>query len=252
MTYVINNLLSSQKERFDKEVINSVLQKISENVANEIKIHFVYAGYYYSHHDYENRLKSIILNGMKKRKIKSVMVTSIHSRRWELITKEKMESFCKGKEDLKESVNDDIESLFENIQLEKEPDETVETYFLPMLTDEELELVERKDKRFLRTFYSPNPDVDKSEMRLSESHRKYVKALSWRRTFGIENSSENSSKNSSENSSKNSSENSYENSYENWSEISSLYSYANSIENLYDNWSENVSLYSYISGKNTK
>ena len=176
---------------------------------------------------------------MKKRKIKSVMVTSIHLRRWELITKEKVKSFCKGKENEKDSVNDDLESLFEDIQVGKEPDEWIETYFLPKLTEEELELVERKDSRFLRTFYSPNPDVDEAEMKLSESESKYVKGLSWRRTFGIENSSENLS----------------ENSNKNWSDGSSLSSYASSIENLYHNWSENVSLkinYSYISGNNMK
>ena len=34
-----------------------------------------------------------------------------------------MESYCKGEEDEKDSVNDDLESLFENIRLGKEPDE---------------------------------------------------------------------------------------------------------------------------------
>ena len=76
---------------------------------------------------------------MKKHKIKSVMVTSIYFYRSELITKEKMESYCKGDEWLKESVNDDLESLFENIRLGKEPDEQVYTYFLPKLTEDELE-----------------------------------------------------------------------------------------------------------------
>ena len=233
----MNNLLSSQKERSDKKVINSALQEISY-VAKEIKIHLVYAGYYYSYNDYEDRLKSIISKAMKKRKIKSVMVTSIHSRRWELITKEKMESYAKGKENEKDSVNDDLESLFEDIQVGKEPDEWIETYHLPKLTEEELELVERKDTRFLRTFYSPNPDVDETEMKLSESESKYVKGLCWRRTFGIENSPKNSSKNSSKNWS------------DTWSDRSSLYSYANSIQNLYHNWSDNLSIYSYISGNN--
>ena len=230
----MNNLLSSQKERFDKKVINSALQEISDNVAKEIKIHLVYAGHYYCYNDYEDRLKSLISNGMKKRKIKSVMVTSFHSRRWELITKEKVMSFAKGKENEKKSINDDIETLFEVIQVGKEPNEWMKTYFLPKLTVEELELVERKDMRFLRTFYSPNPDVDEAEMKLSESESKYVKALSSRRTFCIENSPEKISKNS--------------NKY--WSDNSSLYSYASSIENVFHNWSDNLSLYSNNSGSN--
>ena len=233
-----NNSLSSQKERRDKEVINFTLHKISKNVAEDvaedadIKIHFVYAGYYYSYHDYEDKLKSFILDGMKKNKIKSIMVTSLHLRRWELITHEKMKSFCKGKEIVKDSVNDDLESLFQNIRLGKEPDERVETYFLPKLTQEELELVKRRDPSYLSTFYSPNPDVSDADMKLSESDSKYIKIWSHRRTFAIENSSENSS----------------ENSFKNWSEYSSSYSSRTSSENLYGNWSENTSLYSYISG----
>ncbi len=58
---------------------------------------------------------------MKKHAIKSVMMTSIYSLRWNLITKEEMESYCKGEKSEKDSVNDDLESLFENIRLGKKP-----------------------------------------------------------------------------------------------------------------------------------
>ena len=101
-----------------------------------------------------------------------------------------MESYCKGEKELKDSVNDDLESLFENIRLGKEPDEKVETYFLPKLTEEELELVEKRDPRYLQTFRSLNPDVDETEMMLSESDSKYVRGVSSRKTFVIENSSQ--------------------------------------------------------------
>ena len=90
MTWTIDN--SPKKEHFDENAINSALQKISENVAEELQIHFVYAGYYYRN---EDRLRSILLNGMKIHKIKSVMVTRIYLDRYDLITKEKMESYCK-------------------------------------------------------------------------------------------------------------------------------------------------------------
>ena len=93
--------------------------------------------------------------------------------RWQLITKEAMEKYTKGEEDEKDSVNDDLESFFENIRLGKEPDETVWTYFLPKLTKEELELVERRDTSYLQTFFveaaGKNADVDETEMMLSES-----------------------------------------------------------------------------------
>ena len=103
-----------------------------------------------------------------------------------------MESYCKGEEDEKDSVNDDLESLFENIRLGKEPDEYVETYFLPKLTEEELELVERRDTSYLQTFnrWKVDPDVNETEMMLSESDSKYVLCWSWRKTFVIEKSSE--------------------------------------------------------------
>ena len=136
---------------------------------------------------------------MKKHKIKSVMLTSIYLYRSYLITKEKMESYCKGEKYCKDSVNDDLESLFENIRLGKELDELVYTYFLPKLTKEELELVERRDTSYLQTFYEGlyggNPDVDETEMMLSESDSKYVRGRSWRKTFVIENSSKKSLKN---------------------------------------------------------
>ena len=185
----MKNGLFPKTEHFDKEVIHSTLQKISENETKELEIHFVYAGSYY--YVYEDKLRSYILNGMKKHKIKSVMVTRISLYRVNLLTKEKMESYCKGEEEEKDSVNDDLESLFENIRLGKEPNELVRTYFLPKLTEEELELVERRDTSYLQTFWEDDPDVDETEMMLSESDSKYVRGEFRRRTLVIKNSSKN-------------------------------------------------------------
>ena len=113
-------------------------------------------------------------------------MTKIYLRRWNLITKEEMESYCKGEKNEKDSVNDDLESLFENIRLGKEPNEDVGAYFLPKLTKEDLELIERRDTSYLRTFsWGNNADVDEAEMMLSESDSKYVRGLSWRHTFVI-------------------------------------------------------------------
>ena len=109
-----------------------------------------------------------------------------------------MESYCKGEEDEKDSVNDDLESLFENIRLGKEPDEWVEAYFLPKLTKEELELVERRDKSYFKTFFVSDPDVNETKMMFSESDSKYVYGISSRKTFVIENSHQTSSENLSE------------------------------------------------------
>ena len=127
---------------------------------------------------------------MEKHKIKKMMMTSINMWRSRLITKEKMEKFCKGKENVKISVNDDLETLLEKIQLGEEPYDYADFYFLPKLTEHELELVERKDKDFMKTFGDGmNADVDKAEMAASESDSKYVYGFGTRRTFTIKNQS---------------------------------------------------------------
>ena len=110
--------------------------------------------------------------------------------RHDLITKEKMENYCKGNDDFsKLSVNDDLESLFEDIRLGQEPVDEVSAYFLPKLTKKELELVEIKDASYLETFVWSNPDVSEAEMKLSESDSKFVRGWCSRTTFTIENPS---------------------------------------------------------------
>ena len=115
------------------------------------------------------------------------MVTIISLERWKLITKEAMEDYCKGEEAEKVSVNDDLESFFEDLRLGKEPPhQSVFTYFLPKLTEEEMELVERKDRSYFETFlYVEEADVKEAEMKLSESDLKFVQGFGCRRTFTI-------------------------------------------------------------------
>ena len=114
-----------------------------------MKTHFIYAGYHYS---YGDLLKSFILEEMKENKIKTVMMTSIYMRKFNVITKKATEKYYKGEEDRKKSVNEDLEYLFEDLRFGKEPDEWVHTYFLPKLTENELELVAKKDTNYLQTF----------------------------------------------------------------------------------------------------
>ena len=91
----------------------------------------------------------------------------------------------------KDSVNDDLESLFEDHRLGKEPDEEVLTYFLPKLTEEEMKSVNGKDATYFETFrWSWNPDVKEAEMILSESDSKFVEGWGRRRTFTIDYSPE--------------------------------------------------------------
>ena len=138
-----------------------------------------------------DQLTSFIRKRMKKYKIKKVMVTCIKIWRRHLITKERMERYCKGNALYeKVSANDDIESLFGNLRLGKAPDDNIGGYFLPKLTKEELKLVELKDHNFMQTFQDGmNADVNKAEMMLSESNSKFVRGHYRRFTFTIENES---------------------------------------------------------------
>ena len=117
------------------------------------------------------------------------MLTTSIMIRWNLITKEKMEDYCNGKLYPKDSVNNDLESLFEDIQNGKKPAHLVNTYFLPQLTQEELKMAERKDENFMETFLEDAEDFDvpEEEMKASESDSKYVHAWGYRTTITIEN-----------------------------------------------------------------
>ena len=125
----------------------------------------------------------MILEGMKKYKIKEAMLTLTYMRRMRLITKEKTDEYCNGKEVQKESVNEDLESLIADIRLGKEPDSMLETYVLPKLMERELELVEKQNHDFMDTFLMMmDADVNKAEMMLSESNSKFVISICRRKT----------------------------------------------------------------------
>ena len=174
-------------DQFDDQAIDFAFQEIVKSKTENMETHFVYTGKYYWIH--KARLRSSILKKMKKYKIKKVITTIINMSRKNLITQEKMRSFCNGKEFEKESVNDDLDSFYEDHRLGKKPDEFVRTYFLPRLATEELELIEAKDSDFMQTFdLKMKADVDKSEMKLSKSDSKFVYCYGWRQSFTIENS----------------------------------------------------------------
>ena len=174
-------------------MINSAFAKIVESKADDLEIHFIYAGEYYNIEN--DNFISFFSKGMKIYKIKSVMVTSINMWRLQLIKKERMENYCKGKEWQKDSVNDDLESLFQDLQLGKEPSDHNDSYFLPKLTNEELKLVDKNDQIYLKTLKSTeNPlfGVDlreqETEMMMSESKSKFVEGFADRFTIRIHNS----------------------------------------------------------------
>ena len=89
---------------------------------------------------------------MEKHNIKLLTVTMVCLWRTKLITKEKMESYCLGKESLIESINDNLESFIDEIQRNDVSNSFVETYFLPKLTKNEMRLLEHKDTNYLKSF----------------------------------------------------------------------------------------------------
>ena len=73
--------------------------------------------------------------------MKSVMMTLIYLEKSKIITKKALENYYKREYNQnKDSINDDLESLFTDLRLGKEPDEAVQTHFLPMLKEKEQEL----------------------------------------------------------------------------------------------------------------
>ena len=194
----MEQLLHSFSEENDEKIIHSAIEKVSENNTEKLRTHVIYAGGYYMNEDYYKKnvqtndsIISFVLEGLQMHDLKSAFVTGIYMFRYLLITKEKMEDTCLGKNEVfgilrKESINDDIESVFESLQLEEKPEPLAHTYCLPKLTQRELELIETKDEEYFQTFFQcKNPDVDDKEMKLSESNSKYVEVVCMRRTFTI-------------------------------------------------------------------
>ena len=110
--------------------------------------------------------------------------------KWQLITKNEMMDWCSGKYNPKKSINDDLESFFEDRLLDEATTKPVTpsdaaTYFLPSLTDEELELVEQKDPNYLETFSFPPLGPPDREVLPSKSESKYVLGISYRKTYFI-------------------------------------------------------------------
>ena len=119
------------------------------------------------------------------------MLSIIYMKKNKIITKEKMISYCKGEnESHKISINDDLESMFEDLTLGERPSYSSQTYFLPKLTEHEMALTDMADRNYFQTFYdgiygAQNPDVDEDEMRMSESKSKFIHGDCQRKTYRV-------------------------------------------------------------------
>ena len=189
------------EERYDRKVIFSDLiysafGEIAKNRAEDVEIHLVYAGFYYGPN--QDEIKSFILRGMKMHKIKSVMVTFLSMMQNDFIDKREMEMYCKGEKNEKDSINDDLESLFQDLRVGNEPEKCLKTYFLPKLTEEKIQLLNRDDQIYYKTFYIPfrysrlftddNADILKPLIYDPCDDYEYAEGLCSRVTITIENS----------------------------------------------------------------
>ena len=133
---------------------------------------------------------------MKSYGIESANLTMLGMMRWNLVTKEKVKQAYEGKlkndkdwKMYKESIHDDLENFFANLQGQTKINEHVYSFYTPKLSVDELKLVERKDELHLGTYswhnFKRNPDVDDEEMKKSNSKSKYVKGHCWRHTIHL-------------------------------------------------------------------
>lgn len=118
------------------------------------------------------------------------MVTILHMERVRLISNEAVESFFNGKIFEKKSVNDDLELFLRKLRLEQRTDEEVKTYFLPKLTEKELELVEKQDQNYSKTFSRFNSPFFNPYEQEAGMKYEFVKGVCARRTFTIKTSSQ--------------------------------------------------------------
>ena len=180
----------------DLEVFDTGVKSVTEYGNNDLVAHFIYCGYhYYASQKRYDRLKEIFLTNMRQYGIQSGILTMLYTSRWYLITKEKVKKAYEGKlindedwDNQEQSIHDDLETFFENLQSQKEiKTETVVSFFLPKLTENELKLVDEKNELHLGTYsmhyFGRNPDVDAEEMKKSNSKSKFVHGFCWRTTM---------------------------------------------------------------------
>ena len=173
------------KERTDLKTIDDGIKSISHFGIDDLMLHIIYSGWYYSDDFYgARRLKEMILIKMMKYGIQSLILTSLNMRRSNLVTNEKVKKAYKG--ELKDnfswekgSINDDLEEFIINLQSQKEvKEEFVSSFFTPKLNNKEMKLIQDRNQEHLKTYEFHdngwNADVDEEEMKESDSKSKYV------------------------------------------------------------------------------
>ena len=183
-------------------IIDYAVQKSANTDAENLETHIIYAGNYY-HHDFivpqlqdnylnKEKLRRRVLRKMKKHNLRSAIITSLHMKRLDFITKEKMNEIRLGTKNwfdiAKESVNDDLDKFFESLQRGREWESKAWTHFLPQLTNKELELFKNKDEDFFETcLFSRIEDVNNEDSKSIDSDSMFIEGFCLRHTIRIEN-----------------------------------------------------------------
>ena len=209
-------------------------EKLAENHTDDYEPHFVFASQALYYNSAYNWVNSSFRELMKRYQYETFMVTSLYMIQRNLIDHEKMKSYCRGEDHrLQLSVNDDLEILFEDVKTEKVGfgnsvrsvygnwDMTTwvraKTYYLPRITEKEMELIEQKNQNYLQMFEDYNnltsymtktwkrlstlipyypiyllfdvknfPDANGINRKRSDSEPKYILAECKRRTFRVD------------------------------------------------------------------
>ena len=172
---------------FDLDIFDDGVKSISDFGKDDLMPHLIYCGFHYLYpKERREKLKEIISRKMRKYGIKSSILTMLYMARLNLVTQEKVKKAAEGKlknerywKHYKGSINDDLESFLISLRNKNEiKPEIVLSFFLPKLTNEELNLVQGGNEEHLNTYEyhsaGRNPDVDIEEMTKSDSKSKYV------------------------------------------------------------------------------
>ena len=142
---------------------------------------------------------------MKKNQIEFAILTVLHNWREHIITKKQMKKYYEGKIEVdrglrkgqnryEESTLDDMESFIANSLIGDVKEEDKYTFFLPKLSEAEVQMIEDQDIEFLNSFacYIKNPDENPDvkyeeplslEMQEQESKTKFLRGGSRRKTM---------------------------------------------------------------------
>ena len=175
--------------------IDTGLEKAALKALDNDDMHLIVAG------DFESSIKSFkaeISKKLREFQIQTANITHIYMQRYRLLTKEEMEMFYTGKHKilsqiLQQSVQEDLESFNHNCILGTFKDEKYRSFFFQRLTNKEMELVEKKDESFFRSWnalHPTQPDVSDARMKMSDSKSKYLYAQCLRQSFVLNQSAD--------------------------------------------------------------